>query len=325
MTNTSLNYLHSPHPEPRPLRLALAGGHQLYAEISGNPCGIPAVFLHGGPGSGCQRYHQRFFDPARYQTVLFDQRGSGKSRPRGDTRYNTTQLLIEDMEALREHLGMERWLLVGGSWGAALGLAYAQQHPRRVSGLILRGSFLARQQDLDWFAQRGASELFPRAWRRFVQPIPAQERDDLVGAYHHRVHGPNPAQQAQFALAWNQWSNAVARRRDGNDAAASVGSLNPAQVQRLIAKVRIETHYGINRYFLEHAPLLENCHRLPDVPITLIHGAADQVCPIAAAHALKTALPQAELIEVADGGHLAEEPAIGRELVSACDRFADSN
>lgn len=305
--------------------LDTAHSHRLYYEVSGHPQGVTVVYLHGGPGSGCQPHQRRFFNPRHYRVVLFDQRGCGLSTPRGDTAHNTTALLIEDMERLRQHLGCEQWLICGGSWGATLALAYARQHSRQVLGLVLRGSFLGRQQDCRWLFQRGADGLFPEAWLHFCQAIPPAERGDLIGAYHRRVHSSDWPTQLHFAQRWNDWAAAVACHTLPSPAASSPSHAGADQQQtrqqRLVDKIKIETHYAVNQYFLGDAPLLENIGPLTSLPVTLIHGGRDQVCPVQQARALRARLPLATLHELADAGHLAEEPALASAITQACDAF----
>ena len=294
-----------------------AAPHRVYAEVCGNSRGIPAVFLHGGPGSGCKESHRCYFDPERYRVVLFDQRGCHRSTPVGECRRNTLQDLLADMETIRERCRIPRWLLFGGSWGATLALAYAQQYPEKTSGMILRGTFLARQQDLDWFADDGAGGLFPDEWRAFKEAIPEAERGDLIAAYYQRLHSSKRETREQAAAAWDRWA---ARTVLSDEAMAGyrVEDLNAA-----VKRVKIETHYAKRRYFLKPNQLLENARRLPAVPTIIIHGDKDRVCLPEAARELHRALPGSELRMVAGGGHLAGEPAMTDALITATDEMAE--
>lgn len=304
----------SPH---RSGRLRVDGLHEIYWEESGNPVGKPAVFVHGGPGGGCDPNQRRYFDPAVYRIILFDQRGCGRSTPHAELRANTTWDLVADMERLRETLGVKQWLVFGGSWGSTLGLAYAQTHPERVSELVLRGIFLLRQKEVRWFYQEGASVLFPDAWEGFLTPIPEAERGDLLTAYHRRLTSDNEAQRLEAARAWSMW-----------EARTSMLLPNPSLAARAdngafaLAFARIECHYFVNRGFFEtDGWLLENVHRIRNVPTVIVQGRYDVVCPADSAWALHRAFPEAELFIVDDAGHAAAEPGITHELISATDRF----
>lgn len=290
--------------------------HHVYMEVSGNADGIPVVFLHGGPGSGSNENHRRYFDPDKYCIVNFDQRGCNRSTPRGETKNNTTQDLLSDIEALREHLQINRWLVFGGSWGSTLGLLYAQAHPERILGLILRGSFLARQADLDWFLQFGANRVFPDAWEDFIRPIAGEERDDLIAAYHRRVHGGDRKEQLAAARSWATWAGKVVTWT------LPVCEPGEEDTERMIHEVAIETHYAKNRYFIEENHILDNMDRIPDVFVRLIHGRRDILCPLTSSWLLHRALPQSTLNIVREGGHLAGEAPMVDALVSATDAMA---
>ncbi len=292
-------------------------GHRLYWEQCGSPDGLPTLFLHGGPGSGCEPWHRRFFDPARYRIVLFDQRGSGRSTPHAGLEANTTADLIADIERLRELLGIGRWVVFGGSWGSTLGLAYAEAHPERVIGLVLRGIFLCRPRDIHWFYQSGADRIFPEAWSRFLEPIPEAERDDLVAAYHRRLTGTDREQRERAAQAWSIWEGSTSCLRPNRNVVAHFADPSVA-----VSLARIECHYFRHDSFLEPDQLLRDAGRLAGIPGYIVHGRYDVVCPVEQAVALHQAWPQAELRIVSDAGHSAAEPGIARELVAATDALA---
>jgi len=308
------------YPATEPYRvhaLAVEGPHVLHVEEAGDPHGLPVVFLHGGPGSGSRPYHRQFFDPGRYRIVVFDQRGAGRSRPAGCTDANDTQRLIADMEQIRESLGIDRWLVFGGSWGATLGLLYAQAYPDRVLGLILRGTFLASQRDLDWFFKDGVRHIFPDAWEELVAPISLPERRDLIGAYHRRVNSEHRRERLEAARAWSQWTGRVVTYTLPVDATGSL-----ADDEKLLHEAAIELHYALNRYFLQPEQILDDAGKLPAVPVTIVHGRRDLTCTLEAAWRLHRVLPAAKLVIVAQGGHLASEPAMIDALVSETDRMA---
>ncbi|MBS0002687.1 MAG: prolyl aminopeptidase [Thioalkalivibrio sp.] len=294
--------------------LDVGDGHRLYWETCGDPDGLPVVFLHGGPGSGCEPWHRRFFDPARYRIVLFDQRGSGRSTPHAGLEANTTPHLVEDIERLRESLGVRRWVVFGGSWGSTLGLAYAQAHPDRVLGLVLRGIFLCRPRDIRWFYQSGADRLFPEAWSRFRELIPEEERVDMVAAYHRRLTGSDRELRERAAQAWSVWEGSSSCLRPNPDVVAHFADPSVA-----VSLARIECHYFFNDSFLEPDHLLRDAGRLAGIPGYIVHGRYDVVCPVEQAVALHRVWLQAELRIVPDAGHSAAEPGIARELVKATD------
>ncbi len=292
--------------------------HEIYWEESGNPRGKPAVFLHGGPGAGSSPVNRQFFDPERYRIVVFDQRGCGRSRPHASLEDNTTWHLVEDIERLREFLGIERWLVFGGSWGSTLALAYAQAYPRRVSELVLRGIFMLRPWEIHWFYQHGASALFPDRWEDYVAAIPRAERDDLVGAFHRRLTSRNRATQLRAARAWSIWEAATSFLVTNEDNLDKWGEDAFA-----IAVARIECHYFVHKGFLaSEDQLLKDVRRIRDIPAVIVQGRYDVVCPIQTAWELHRAWPEADFRVVPDAGHSALEPGNTHELVSATDRYA---
>lgn len=309
-----------PEIEPyRTWRLAVDDIHELYVEECGNPEGLPVVFLHGGPGAGLSPYHRRFFDPARYRIVLFDQRGAGRSTPHADLRNNTTQHLVADIEALREKLGIERWVVFGGSWGSTLSLAYAQAHPERVLGLVLRGIFLARQGELRWFNERdgGASWIFPERWARYLAHIPEDEHHDLVEAYWRRLDSDDEGVRLAAALAWGNWEGgSTTLIHDPNEP----GNFEDPKVA--ISVARAEVHYFRHAMFLEPDQLLRNLGAIRHIPATIVHGRYDIICPVKTACDLANAWPEAHL-HIVLAGHSAADPAIVDQLVQATDALAD--
>ena len=312
--------MHTLYPEIQPYtthHLAVEAPHVLYVEECGNPDGIPVVFLHGGPGAGFQPWNRRFFDPELYRIVLFDQRGSGKSMPHASLEGNTTQALVADIERLREFLGVDRWLVFGGSWGSTLGLAYAEAHPDRVTGLILRGIFLCRDQDLRWFYQDGASHVFPDAWEEYERIIPAAERHDFMRAYYKRLTGTDEIARMAAAKAWSIWEGMCSTLRPSNSVVDHFADPHTA-----FSLARIECHYFVNDTFMQPGQLLADAHRLADIPGVIVHGRYDMVCPLDNAFALHKVWPQAELNIIRDAGHSAAEPGIIDALVKATKDFA---
>ncbi|MEY3137753.1 MAG: hypothetical protein RL580_1485 [Pseudomonadota bacterium] len=294
--------------------------HEMYWEESGNPVGKPVVFLHGGPGGGTDARMRRFFDPARYRIVLFDQRGCGRSRPHASLVDNTTWHLVADIERLREHLGIERWQVFGGSWGSTLALAYAQTHPERVTELVLRGIFLVRPWEFRWFYETadGAGALFPDLYEEYLKPIPPAERGDLMRAYYARLTSPDPAVRAEAARAWSIWEGATSYLRVNTQDLAKFDEGAFAE-----AFARIECHYFINGGFLRTpSQLLDDVPRIRHLPCTIVQGRYDVVCPMKSAWDLHRAWPEADLRIVIDAGHSAFEPGIVSELVAATDRYA---
>ena len=306
------------YPEIEPFRsgmLTLDGLHEMYWEECGNPRGAAVVFLHGGPGAGAAPAHRRFFDPAHYRIVVFDQRGAGRSRPLGELRDNTTPLLVEDIERLRRHLKIERWLVFGGSWGSTLALAYGTKHPERCTGLILRGIFLCRESEIDWFLY-GLRNLFPEAWSAFAAAIPEAERGDLLSAYYLRLTDPDPAVHMPAARAWSIYEGSCSTLLPSPETVAYFASDVVA-----LGLARIEAHYFRNGIFMPEDALLASVACVRHVPAVIVQGRYDAVCPIVTADDLHRAWPEAEYVVVADAGHSAWEPGICTELVKATERF----
>ncbi len=302
-------------------RLGVPGGHGIYYEQCGNPDGKPVLFVHGGPGGGCTEDDRRFFDPDVWRIVLFDQRGAGRSTPHAGLDENTTAHLIDDMEALRETLGIQRWMLFGGSWGSTLSLAYAEAHPTRVTAMVLRGIFLLRRMELDWYTRLGTPRVFAEAARRFHGLIPPEEREDLVAAYHRRVMGDDPGVRREALEAWARWE-------------AETSSLHPdpervekyAKAEFAEAFAGIELHYFIHGGFFERdGQLLEDAGRLAGIPGVIVHGRYDMVCPLQNAIDLHERWPEATLEIVPDAGHASDEPGILDALIRATDRFGGAD
>ena len=293
--------------------------HEIYFEECGNPAGKPVVFVHGGPGAATSAAARRFFDPRRYRIVLFDQRGAGKSRPHACLDHNTTGDLVSDIEALRGHLGIERWQIFGGSWGSTLALIYSQAHPQRVTELVLRGIFLMRPEELHWFYQDGASRIYPDHWEKFLAPIPDNERADLLHAYHRRLMGDDRQQQLEAARAWSLWEGVTS-----NMVMSDEGVERFREDEFALALARIETHYFVNHGFMDHPEqIFRNLDRIRTIPAVIVQGRYDLVCPMTTAWELHRAWPEAEFRIVADAGHSAFEAGTVHELVSATDRFAE--
>lgn len=286
--------------------------HTLYIEETGNPLGLPVVFLHGGPGTGCAPYHRQFFDPEVYRIVLFDQRGCGKSTPHASLESNTSWDLVSDIERIREHLQIEQWAVFGGSWGSTLGLLYAQTHPQRVSGLILRGIFLARDSDVRWFYQQGTSRLFPDYWEKFIEPIAEDERDDMIAAYYRQLTGEDEMQKMRAARAWSTWEGMTATLQTD---ASLIKNFSASFTALSIA--RIECHYFMHQCWLRPNQIIEDIEKIRHIPAWLVHGRYDVICPVEQAWELYRAWPEARLSIVADAGHAAVEPGIIHELIGA--------
>jgi proline iminopeptidase len=309
------------YPELEPFdkgMLAVSPLHTIYYEQCGNPQGKPAVFLHGGPGGGASVKSRRFFNPAKYRIVLLDQRGAGRSTPNAELRDNTTWHLVADLEALRTKLGIERWLVFGGSWGSTLALAYAQTHPERVSELVLRGIFMLRRWELEWFYQNGADAIFPDAWEKYIAVIPPAERGDLISAYHRRLTHEDPAVRLQAALAWSIWEGSTSYLQIDPQYVALT-----ANAEFATAFARIECHYFVNGGFFDRDDqLLANVDRIRHIPAVIVQGRYDVVCPMRSAWDLHKAWPEADFRVMPSCGHSAFELEHTRELVAATDRFA---
>jgi len=289
--------------------------HTLYYEVAGNPQGAPVVFIHGGPGAGCESSQRRFFNPERYRIILYDQRGSGKSTPYASLEANTTWDLVADLEKLRIHLNIERWHVFGGSWGSTLALTYAISHPSVVRSLVLRGIFLLRQAEIDWFYQSGASHLFPDLWEDYLKPIPPAEHGHLVQAYYQRLTSPDPVIQRAAARAWSTWEGSTSRLTMDRDTVKRFGGDHFA-----LAFARIECHYFVNRgFFATDNYLLDHVERIRHLPAVIVHGRYDVICPLKNAWDLHRAWPEAKLQIVEDAGHSAFEPGIIDRLVRATD------
>ncbi|MBF6439345.1 prolyl aminopeptidase [Nocardia cyriacigeorgica] len=302
--------------------LDVGAGQSVYWEVSGNPDGKPAVFLHGGPGGGTAPFHRQFFDPERYRIVLFDQRGCGRSTPHiadgADLSVNTTDHLIADIEQLREALGVEQWLVFGGSWGSTLALAYAQRYPQRVTELVLRGIFLLRRKEIDWYYNGAAGYVYPDEWEKFLAPVPEAERDgDLVQAYHRLLHSPDEEIATAAAIAWSTWEGATSSLLPQPDRVAETGEPRFA-----LAFARIENHYFRHGGFLDEGQLLRDIDTIADIPAVIVQGRHDIVCPAVSAWELHRAWPGSVLHIVDDAGHAANEPGITHHLVEATDGFA---
>jgi proline iminopeptidase len=298
-------------------QLGLSARHSMHWEVCGDPDGVPLVFLHGGPGGGSLPHHRRFYDPRFWRIVLYDQRGAGRSTPVAEIADNTTPHLIADLDRLRAHLDIERWVLFGGSWGSTLALAYAEAHPQRVLGLVLRGIFLATPTEIEWFLY-GMRYLFPEAWRAFTEFLPEDERPDLLSAYYRRLTDPDAAVHLAAARAWDRY-----------EAACSTLLPKPELPMRLddngaaLAIARIEAHYFVNHGFLGEDELIGNLHRIRHLPCTIVQGRYDVVCPPITADALARAWPEAEYVIVPDAGHSVREPGVTRELVAAVRRLQE--
>lgn len=303
------------YPELKPYKrhaLKVSQLHELYVDEAGDPDGIPILFVHGGPGGGCDASSRRFYDPAIYRIVTFDQRGCGRSTPHGELAENTTHNLIADMEAIRNYLSIQRWVLFGGSWGATLSLLYAQQYPERVMVLILRGIFLCRQCDFDWLYKDGANRIFPDFWEEFIKPIPEAERDDLAQAYYTRLLGDDELLRMGAAKAWSAWEGNCSKLRPSPTTLAKFTKPHNA-----LALARIESHYFVNKGFIDENQILENMQSIQDIPGHIVHGRYDMVCPLDNAQSLHQHWPNSELVIVRESGHSASEPGTIDALVRA--------
>ncbi|GLS25809.1 prolyl aminopeptidase [Marinibactrum halimedae] len=308
------------YPEIKPYRhelLAVSDLHNLYVEECGNPDGIPVLVVHGGPGGGCTHHDRCYFDPEKYRIILLDQRGAGRSTPHAELEDNTTTMLIADMEAVRVHLGVEKWILFGGSWGATLSLLYAQSNPDRVLGLILRGVFLCRERDLKWFYQGGASHVFPDYWKEFIKPIPPSEHDDFIQAYHNVLTGPNELAKMAAAKAWSMWEGQCATLRPCHDVLGHFTDPHTA-----VSLAAIETHYFVNKGFIRENQILENIDKIEGIPGIIVHGRYDMICPLDNAMELHNQWMSSELNIIRDAGHASREPGIVDALVRATKEMA---
>lgn len=300
----------------RTFRLRVSDLHELHVEEAGNPEGEPVVFLHGGPGAGVSPLHRRFFDPSFWRVVLFDQRGSGRSTPLGELAHNTTWDLVADVERIRVHLGIERWLVFGGSWGSTLALAYAQSHPDRVRGLILRGIFLGRKSEITWTMGEGLERILPDGWAEFTRGLSPRERGDVLLTYHRRLTSDDAETRRAAALAWNRWEETASHL------VPHLTAPEPDEIEREVALARIEAHYFVNGcFFVPGNQLLRDAPRLRPIPGHVVHGRYDMVCPLTSAWELSQAWPEASFEIVADAGHAADEPGIADALVRATEAF----
>lgn len=310
------------YPEIEPYStesIKVSGLHTLHVEQAGNPDGKPVVFLHGGPGGGIIPQYRRYFDPEKWRIVLFDQRGCGRSTPFAELQENTTWDLVADIERIREHLGISRWAVFGGSWGSTLALSYATSHPGQCTELFLRGIFLLRKKEIDWFYQQGCSKLFPDLWESYVAPIPENERHDFVAAYYRRLTSDDAAVRQQAAKAWSIWEGSTSKLLYDASSAARFGNDEFAD-----AFARIECHYFINKgFFSEDDYLLKQVHKIRHIPTVIVHGRYDVVCPVENAWELKRAFPEAELHIIADAGHALSETGISAKLIEYTDRWAE--
>ncbi|MSO54065.1 MAG: prolyl aminopeptidase [Rhodospirillales bacterium] len=308
------------YPEVSPYRvhrLKVSPVHEIYVEEAGNPKGKPVIFVHGGPGGGIKAEYRRLFDPNAYRIVLFDQRGCGKSTPHASLEANTTWDLVADMETIRTTLGIEKWMVFGGSWGSTLGIAYAETHPERVTEMVLRGIFLLRRRELLWFYQEGASWLFPDAYEKYLEPIPEAERGDMMAAYYKRLTGSDPEVRRRAAKAWSIWEAATSSLLSDPDRVSQAGGDAFAD-----AFARIECHYFVNHGFLKSdSQLLDDVGRIRHIPGVIVQGRYDVVCPVRSAWELHKAWPESDLRIVADAGHAYSEVGTLKELVGATDRF----
>jgi len=306
-----------PAIEPYNTGFLKKGKHRIYYEQCGNPKGKPAIFLHGGPGGGCGSLSRRFFNPKKYRIILFDQRGCGRSKPHTCLEDNTTWHLIEDIESIRELLDIKKWLVFGGSWGSTLAIAYAQKHPKNVSQLVLRGIFMLRQKELQWFYQYGASEMYPEAWQGFLKEIPENERDNLIEAYRKIFYGDDEEKKLSAAKAWSKWEASCSFINYNPDAVKD--SLN---AEFALAFALIENHYFVNKGFLDNEnQLLENIDIIRNIPAVIIQGRYDVVCPPTTAYELHSKWPESELVIAPFSGHSAFEKEITHELIKATNKF----
>ncbi len=308
------------YPEIRPFdthRLKVDEIHELAIEESGVPHGIPVIVLHGGPGGVCLPLHRRFFNPEKYRIILFDQRGAGRSRPHGELKNNNSQTLVADIEKIRVHLGLEKVMLFGGSWGATLALLYAQAYPDNVIAMVLRGVFLARKKDMDWLYKEGANRFFPDAWENFLKPISENERHDLIAAYYRRLTGSDDLARRAAAKSWSGWEAECSTLRPNLNLIDEFTSS-----RRALSLARIESHFFMNDCFIEDNQILDNMESIQHIPGVIVHGRYDMVCSLEASHSLNGAWLKSELHVVRDAGHASTEPGIVDALVRATDNFA---
>lgn len=291
--------------------------HTLYIEESGNPQGTPVLFVHGGPGGGCTQSHRQFFNPNQYRIILFDQRGCGKSRPHACLTNNTTAHLIEDIEKIRRHLNIEKWVLFGGSWGSTLSLLYAQSYPERLLALILRGIFLCRKEDVEWFYQQGADRFFPEYWADFIAPIQPEHRHNMINAYYNLLTSDDEVARMRAAEAWSIWEGRTATLKTNQKVVDHF-----AHPHHALAMARIESHYFKHEAFIENNQILNNADIITSIPTTIIHGRYDMICPINQAFELADRLPNATLIIAGQAGHSASEQEITQALVATTDQYA---
>ncbi len=308
------------YPELTPFNtfyLQANSSHKVYVEQSGNPRGIPVIFLHGGPCSGTKPSHRCFFNPKKYHIILMDQRGCGLSEPYGEIAHNTTQDLINDMESIREFLKIDKWILFGGSWGGTLALLYAQAHVENVLGMIIRGVFLARQKDADWFIKEGAGNIYPEKWQQLISSVSVKKNEDFVTALHNSVFSINEVVKKNTVKAWMEWGGQVALLQDYQD--------NTAEdvTDKMIQQVQMEMHYAQHKYFIKENKILDNCNLLLNIPTVIIHGRNDLVCPMEAGLSLYQALPQAEYIVLPNAGHIAKGDEMIDALVNATDKMIE--
>ncbi|MCK5895306.1 MAG: prolyl aminopeptidase [Cocleimonas sp.] len=311
-----MSELFPPIHENRHFYLPVNNLHDIYVEECGNERGVPVVFLHGGPGAGCEAYHRQLFNPEKYRIILFDQRGCGRSKPHAELRQNTTQDLIADMEKIRKYLGIDRWIVAGGSWGSTLALAYAEAHPEKVLGMIIRGIYLCTKKEIQWFYQQGTSQFFPDYWEDFLAPIPDDEQHDLLQAYHQRLTGDNEIARMQAAKAWSLWEARTATLRPHTRLLKHFSNPHTA-----LSLATLEAHYFVNDGFLSENQLLENTECLADIPCYIIHGRYDMICPVEQAYTLHQQLPLSELFIVQESGHAASEKGITAALIEASNKM----
>jgi proline iminopeptidase len=323
-TNRVTANLNVLYPELEPFEsdiLELSGGHSIYFEQSGNIKGLPVIFFHGGPGSGCNENHRRYFNPDKYRIIIFDQRGCNRSIPNGSVENNTTQIILEDMESIRKQLNIDQWILFGGSWGATLALLYAEQYPENIAGMILRGTFLARQCDFEWFAHDGVSRIFPDYWHEYLSNFDEDEMNDRLGALHKRMFSENKETQLCAAKAWSLWAGRVVTHSLN---LKEEYALEEESDEKLINEVKIEMHYAKNRYFIIENQILNNISKIPDIPVTIIHGRKDLTCLPESSWTVHQNLPKSKLVIIQSAGHLASEPTMIDALITATDQMADA-